>query len=147
LPLDPAELKAHDNDVKATSHVLIDSLLKMLFSHREENRFLEVQLRSGRKDVLYRGDLLSGAIIASIVDRAKEIAIKRSIESKKEEGIGEADLLRSLDLEFAENDIFPPTDITEDWLMLLDYDPENVVKVSPIRPQTGARAKGVSAVV
>jgi len=147
LPLDPAALKAHENDLKATSHALIDSLLKMLFSHRDENRFLEVQLRSGRKDILYRGDLLSGAIIASIVDRAKEIAIKRSIESRKEEGIGEADLLRSLDLEFAENDIFPPTDITEDWLMLLDYDPENVVKVSPIRPQTGARAKGVSAVV
>jgi len=147
LPLDPAALKAHDNDVPSTARTLIDSLLKALFAHRDENRFLEVQLRSGRKDVLYRGDLLSGAIIASIVDRAKELAIKRSIESKKEEGIGEADLLRSLDLEFAENDIFPPTDITEDWLMLLDYDPENVVKVSPIRPETGARAKGVSAVV
>jgi proteasome-associated ATPase len=147
LPLDAAALKAHDNDVPATARTLIESQLKSLFSHRDENRFLEVQLRSGRKDVLYRGDLLSGAIIASIVDRAKELAIKRSIESKKEEGIGEADLLRSLDLEFAENDIFPPTDITEDWLMLLDYDPENVVKVSPIRPQTGARAKGVSAVV
>jgi proteasome-associated ATPase len=147
LPLDPVALKAHDNDVPATARALIESLLKALFAHRDENRFLEVQLRSGRKDILYRGDLLSGAIIASIVDRAKELAIKRSIESKKEEGIGEADLLRSLDLEFAENDIFPPTDITEDWLMLLDYDPENVVKVSPIRPQTGARAKGVSAVV
>jgi proteasome-associated ATPase len=118
-----------------------------LFAHKDENRFLEVQLRSGRKDILYRGDLLSGAIIQSIVDRAKELAIKRSIESKKDEGLGETDLLKSLELEFSENDIFPPTDIVEDWLMLLDYDPENVVKVSPIRPQTGPRAKGVSAVV
>ena len=50
-------------------------------------------------------------------------------------------------MEFSENDIFPPNDIVEDWLMLIDYDPENVVKVSPIRPQTGARAKGISAVV
>jgi proteasome-associated ATPase len=147
LPLDPAALKANGNDPKAAVHALVDSALKALFAHRDENRFLEVQLRSGRNAVLYRGDLLSGAIIASIVERAKEIAIKRSIESKKDEGIGEADLLHSLDLEFAENDIFPPTDITEDWLMLLDYDPENVVKVSPIRPRTGARAKGVSTVV
>src|SRR5207249_3539929 len=106
---------------------LIDTAIKSLFNHKDENRFLEVALRSGRKDVLYRGDLLSGAIIESIVARAKEIAIKRSIESKKDEGIGEADVLKALDLEFSENDIFPPTDIVEDWLMLLDYDPENVV--------------------
>ena len=89
----------------------------------------------------------SGAIIASIVERAKEIAIKRSIENHRDEGISEADLLQSIELEFKENDIFPPTDITEDWLMLLDYDPENVVKVSPIHPQTGARSRGVSTVV
>ncbi len=147
LPLDPGAVKAHGNDVKTTAEALIDAALKALFAHREENRFLEVQLRSGRNAILYRGDLLSGAIIANIVERAKELAIKRSIESKRDEGISEADLLRSLELEFAENDIFPPTDITEDWLKLLDYDPENVVKVSPIHAASAARAKGVSAVV
>ena len=147
LPIDPAVLKAHDGDAKETVKTLVDSVVNTLFTHRDENRFLEVQLRSGRNAVLYRGDLISGAIIASIVERAKEMAIKRSIDSKKDEGISEADLLRSLELEYAENDIFPPTDITEDWLMLLDYDPENVVKVSPIRPVTSARSKGVSAVV
>jgi proteasome-associated ATPase len=147
LPLDPATIKAHSADERTTLTALIDSVNNSLFSRRDDNRFLEVQLRSGRKDILYRGDLLSGAVIASIVDRAKELAIKRSIETKKDEGVSEADLLRALDLEFIENDIFPPTDITEDWLKLLDYDPENVVKVSPIRPQTGARAKGVSPVV
>ncbi len=147
LPIDPATLKAQGGDQKAAVAALVDSVVKALFAHRDENRFLEVQLRSGRNAVLYRGDLISGAIISSIVERAKEMAIKRSIDSKKDEGISEADLLRSLELEYAENDIFPPTDITEDWLMLLDYDPENVVKVSPIRPVSGVRAKGVSAVV
>jgi proteasome-associated ATPase len=147
LPIDPATLKTHGGDAKAAVAALVDSVVKTLFAHRDENRFLEVQLRSGRTAVLYRGDLVSGAIVASIVERAKEMAIKRSIDSKKDEGISEADLLRALDLEYAENDIFPPTDITEDWLMLLDYDPENVVKVSPIRPVSAARSKGVSAVV
>jgi len=147
LPIDPATLKAHGGDAKASVTALVDSVVKTLFAHRDENRFLEVQLRSGRNAVLYRGDLISGAIISSIVERSKEMAIKRSIVSKKDEGISEADLLRSLELEYAENDIFPPTDITEDWLMLLDYDPENVVKVSPIRPVSATRSKGVSAVV
>ena len=129
------------------SEALLDSIIGNLFTHRDENRFLEVQLRSGRSHILYRGDLISGAIIASIVERAKELAIKRSIESKKDEGISEADLLQSIELEYHENDIFPPTDITEDWLKLLDYDPENVVKVAPIHTRAPARTKGISPVV
>jgi proteasome-associated ATPase len=97
--------------------------------------------------MLYRGDLISGAIIASIVDRAKETALKRAISSKGDEGIGEEDLLHAIQSEYVENDIFPPTDITEDWLMLLDHDPENVVKVSPIHASRAHEKKGVSRVV
>ena len=51
------------------------------------------------------------------------------------EGISETDLLSAVEAEFAREDIFPPTEVVEDWLKLLDYDPENVVKVSPIRPR------------
>ncbi len=126
---------------------LLEGVIGQLFTHRDENRFLEVQLRSGRSHILYRGDLISGAIIASIVERAKELAIKRSIESQHDEGISEADLLQSVELEYHENDIFPPTDITEDWLKLLDYDPENVVKIAPIQTRATARTKGISPVV
>ena len=48
-------------------------------------------------------------------------------------GISESDLQLSFVAEFTENDIFPPTDMTEDWFKLIDYDPENVVKISPVR--------------
>ena len=72
-------------------------------------------------------------MIASIVERAKGIAIKRAIASAEEEGISLDDLRASLDAEYLENDIFPPGDMTEDWLQLIDHDPENVVKVSPVR--------------
>jgi len=50
-----------------------------------------------------------------------------------EEGITETDLRLAFDAEYRENDIFPPSDVTEDWLKLIDYDPENVVKIAPIR--------------
>ena len=40
----------------------------------------------------------------------------------QEEGISASDLSLSLNAEYSENDIFPPTDITEDWLKLIDYD-------------------------
>ena len=118
-------------------------MLDTQFARREENKFLEITLRSGRKDVVYRSDLLSGAIIASIVERAKAMAIKRSITTQKEEGISENDLQTAFNAEFSENDIFPPTDISEDWFKLIDYDPENVVKISPVRTTAIARSPGI----
>ena len=77
----------------------------------------------------------SGAIIAAVVERAKSLAIKRSIETKQETHLTRADLAAALQQEYAENDLFPPTDITEDWLKLTDFDPENVIKLAPIRPR------------
>jgi proteasome-associated ATPase len=100
-----------------------------------ENQFLEITYRSGKKDFLYRGDLASGAIIAAIVERAKSLAIKRSIETKQETHLSREDLAQALQKEYAENDLFPPTDITEDWLKLTDFDPDNVIKLAPIRPR------------
>jgi proteasome-associated ATPase len=138
LPYDPQTVKGAGGVPEAIEQ-LVQRVVEHQFSHREENRFLEVTLRSGRKEVLYRGDLISGAIIASIVERAKSVAIKRAISSGQEEGISESDLLLSCDAEYAENDIFPPSDITEDWLKLIDYDSENVVKVAPFRAGTKPR--------
>ena len=43
-------------------------------------------------------------------------------------------LLAALQREYQENDLFPATDITEDWLKLTDFDPDNVIKLGPIRP-------------
>ncbi|HEV3408908.1 MAG TPA: AAA family ATPase [Chthoniobacterales bacterium] len=113
---------------------LIERLLDAQFAKRDENKFLEVTLRSGRKDVVYRSDLLSGAIIASVVERAKGTAIKRAIATEQEEGIREEDLQLAFNAEFSENDIFPPLDVLEDWFKLIDYDPENVVRIAPARP-------------
>jgi proteasome-associated ATPase len=141
LPYDPA-LVAEAGGTEAAVARLADELVDTIFARREENKFLSITLRSGKKDTLYRGDLISGAIIASIVERAKGMAIKRAIASIREgagsegsaEGIHSTDLRLAFDAEYANNDIFPPSDITEDWLHLIDYDAENVVKVSPIPP-------------
>src|SRR5205823_4172219 len=146
LPYDPA-LVSEAGGVPEAIDFLVNKIIDQQFSHREENKFLEVTLRSGKRDILYRGDLISGAIIASLVERAKGFAIKRAIATQHEEGISESDLRLSLEAEYAENDIFPPTDITEDWLKLIDYDSENVVKVSPIRPGSADKPRTVTGVI
>lgn len=134
LPIDSNAVEEQGGDIEKTVADIVKQTVSEIFAKRDDTRFLEVTLRSGRKDVLTRGDLCSGAILESIVRRAKEYAIKRSIASGQEEGIGIDDMLVAVETEFAENEIFPPSDNTEDWLKLLDYDPENVVKISPIRP-------------
>ena len=142
LPYDGALAKEAES-MAATVDKLIERFVDWQFARRDENKFLEVTLRSGRKEILYRSNLISGAIIASIVERAKAMAIKRAIATQQEEGIREMDLQLAFDAEYAENDIFPTTDITEDWLKLIDYDPENVVKIAPVRRPVGESASHI----
>jgi len=146
LPYDGALAKEADH-VGAAVDKLIERFVDWQFVRRDENKFLEVTLRSGRKEILYRSDLISGAIIASIVERAKAMAIKRAIATQQEEGIREMDLQLAFDAEYDENDIFPTTDITEDWLKLIDYDPENVVKIAPVKPVCDSAAQPGSGVI
>jgi proteasome-associated ATPase len=146
LPYDGALAKEADQIGGAVER-LIERFVDWQFARRDENKFLEVTFRSGRKEMLYRSDLISGAIIASIVERAKAMAIKRSIASGQSEGITENDLQLAFNAEYTENDIFPTTDITEDWLKLIDYDPENVVKIAPVRPTADARSRAISGVI
>ncbi|HYR23143.1 MAG TPA: AAA family ATPase [Chthoniobacterales bacterium] len=146
LPYDGAFAKEAEH-IGAAVDKLIERFVDWQFTRRDENKFLEVTLRSGRKEILYRSDLISGAIIASIVERAKAMAIKRAIATNQEEGIREMDLQLAFDAEYSENDIFPTTDITEDWLKLIDYDPENVVKIAPVRPVADSAAHPGSGVI
>jgi proteasome-associated ATPase len=146
LPYDAAILESAESK-PAAIEALIDRLLENQFAKREENRLLEVTLRSGRKEALFRSDVISGAIIASVVERAKGMAIKRSIASGKDEGISETDLQVGWNAEYLENEILPATDITEDWLKLIDYDPDNVVKISPVRLLDRPKAKTTSGVI
>jgi proteasome-associated ATPase len=118
---------------------MVERVVEDLFEQTEEHRFLEVTLRSGRKEILYRSDLISGAIIESIVSRAKELAIKRAIAGQEPEGLTENDLMLAGRQEYEQSEIFPPSDITEDWLKLIDYDPENVVGVMPLRSSSNKR--------
>ncbi len=118
---------------------LIDQIVKAHYEKTETNRFLEVTYRSGKQEHLYRGDLASGAVIAAIVERAKEYAIKRSIKEGGESPspISIDDLLEAFEKEYKENELFPPSDITEDWLKLTDFDPSNIVRLNPYKRKSG----------
>lgn len=112
---------------------LAKAIAERHFERCENSRFLEVTFRSGKTGYVHRGELASGAMIESIVERAKESAIARSIEAGTLSPLNLADLETSLGQEYSENELFPPSDLTEDWLKLTDLDPGNVIKLAPCK--------------
>ncbi len=133
LPLDVPATTEPGGGTSHTIRVLVTEVLEALFSRGDDNRLLAIRLRTGQQKVLYRGDLLSGAILASIVQRAKEKAIDRTIQSGRPEGLAVKDLLDAVQEEFREGEMLPPDDAAEEWLKLLDHHPEQVVGISSFR--------------
>lgn len=139
IPLDPDLIKASGSAEKARES-LLETLTDEIWEKTKANEFVTVALRSGSVETLYRKDLLSGAVIKAIVDRAKNSAIQRAISSGGgEAGVNLADLSLAAETEFKENEIFPKSDLQEDWLQLLDYSPENVASVRPVGERKGER--------
>ena len=133
LPLDPTLVKDRGGEPVQAVVALVEDIIEAIFRRTEETRLLSIRLRSGQSTVLYRGDLVSGAILASIVQRAKEKAIDRTVQSGLPAGLLEEDLRVAVSEEFREGDMVPPDDAAEEWLKLLDHHPEQVVGISSFR--------------
>lgn len=137
LPLDSALVKEHV-EPECARIALVESTLSFLWRETKETEFMRVQMRNGTTETLHWKDMVSGALLKSVVDRAKDTAIRRAIaEGDEAAGISEEDLHESVRAEFAENEIFPKNDAVEDWLKLLDFEPESVVSVKPVRQSKG----------
>lgn len=133
LPIDSKLMAKHKCKAGRAREALIDAAIEHLWRKSRETEFLRIHYRSGQAETLYWKDLVSGALIKSVVDRAKDLAIRRAIEDPAgEHGLSEEDLCRSIEAEYRENEIFPKSDVQDDWLKLLDVEPENVAAVRPI---------------
>jgi proteasome-associated ATPase len=140
LPLD-YRLVAEFGSEREARASLVERSTDFIWKKSPETEFLEVYLRNGSVDTLYWKDLVSGALLTSVVERAKDYAIRRSIDVKSsKEGVSWEDLERAIRNEFKENEIFPKTDNLEDWLKLVDYEPENVVSLKPVHHKKAASA-------
>ncbi|SRR5581483_4049589 len=134
IPLDPDAVAAEGGDENAVRECMIDSAAMYIWRANQETEFVKVMFRHGDSQTLYWRDLISGALIKSVVDRAKDFAIERAIaDPETAHGIRLDDLKRAITQEYRENEIFPQTDSQEDWLKLLDFEEENVASIKPIR--------------
>ena len=150
LPLDSELLGQQGADHEAARRAVIEQVLDSLFSRTDQSRVLSIRLRNGHQKVLYRGDLLSGAILSSIVQRAKEKAIERVVAQdapSSGDGIRSQDLLDAVNEEYREGEMLPPDDAAEEWLKLLDHHPDQVVGVSSFRRGRQAEERLVNQII
>ena len=137
LPFDAEVLTKHNGDAKEVAAELVTETIQYIWQQTAKSEFLDVYLRSGGTTRLYWKDLVSGALLSSLVERAKSLAIRRAIETGNHDlGLLLSDFTDAVDAEYKENEIFPKSDLVEDWLMLIDQAPENVADVKPIRVDT-----------
>lgn len=137
LPLDAGLIAEFDGEACARK-ALIEAATAFLWRKAKETEFLRVHMLNGATQTLHWQDLVSGALLKSVVDRAKDLAIRRAIEEPDaEHGLRLADVEEAIRAEYRENEIFPKSDTLEDWLKLIDVEPESVATVKPIRPSRG----------
>jgi proteasome-associated ATPase len=107
---------------------MIAAVVESMYSLGEDNRFLEVTYANGEKEVLYFKDFASGAMIESIVRRAKKLALKRLIGGGAK-GVTTEDLLAGVREEFKENEDLPNTSNPDDWAKIAGRKGERIVYV------------------
>lgn len=147
LPFDQALREERGGDAAGVSASLAREIVDTLFKRTDDNRLLSIRLRNGQHQVLYRSDLISGAILASIVQRAKEKAIDRTIQTGRSAGMTAQDLLDAAAEEFREGEMLPPDDAAEEWLKLLDHHPEQVVGISSFRRGRQTEERAVNQII
>jgi len=125
---------------------MIGHSVEAMYSLSEENRFLEVTYANGDKEVLYFKDFSSGAMIESVVRRAKKLALKRFIGGGGK-GVGGDDLLAAVREEFKENEDLPNTTNPDDWAKIAGKKGERIVYVKPLMGETKDKMRGVEKIV
>jgi len=128
LPIAESETRASHGDAKAAVQGLIAAAVEAMYAPSDANRFLEATYANGEKEILYFKDFASGAMIESIVRRAKKLALKRYI-GRGEKGLTGDDLVSAVREEFKENEDLPNTSNPDDWAKIAGRKRERIVAI------------------
>lgn len=130
LPIAP-EMIAKEGSPQAAVNVMIEAALDRLYSRDRHTALFEVVLADGSTQMIYLGDLVSGAMIAGTVERAKKLAIKESLETG-EGGMSTLLLLRGVEEETRESIELASTTSPEEWARTVGLRSTDVVSVTSL---------------
>lgn len=137
LRFDPDELggRALDSYLEQVRTEVVEHL----FRREDATRYADLVLASGGVYSLHLADLVSGAMLRNIVDRAKKLAIK-DIVAGRGHGLRLQHFLDSVDAEFAEQTDLPNTTNPAEWARLTGIRGERVVEVRAVAAEVGVTA-------
>jgi proteasome-associated ATPase len=115
-------------DVRGGAEYLVHKVSESMYRAEKETEFLEVTYVNGVKEVMHFSDFASGAMIQSIVNRAKTSAIKDEIAGKGE-GITLEHLKQAVVDEFRETEDLPNTTNPDDWAKIAGKKGERIANV------------------
>jgi proteasome-associated ATPase len=146
LPIHESEIRQDGGDAQVAVDRMIAGTVEEMYNLGDDNRFLEVTYANGDKEVLYFKDFSSGAMIESIVRRAKKLALKRYIHTA-EKGIKSEDLINAVREEFKENEDLPNTTNPDDWAKIAGKKGERIVYVKPLMGETKEKKRDVEKII
>src|SRR4029077_9827626 len=141
-----AEETRQRGGVQPAIDAMIAGAVDAMYTCGEATRFLEVTYRNGDTEVLHVKDFVSGAMIESIVRRAKMLALKRRLAGAAK-GIAADDLLQAVREELRENEDLPNTTNPDDWAKIAGKKGERIVSVTSLVGQPAPAERSVEKVV
>lgn len=130
LPLCDHDLGVYGSARKAIA-AMIDAGVERLFTQDTSTALFDAVLASGRTQRIHLCDIVSGAMIAGIVERAKKLAIKDSLKGKTQ-GIGRSHVLAGVEEEMRESIELAQTSSPQDWARTIGLK-EEIVAIAPLK--------------
>jgi proteasome-associated ATPase len=146
LPIAAADLDAAGGAREGAVASMIATVVEAMFALTDANRLIEVTYANGENETLYFKDFASGAMIESIVRRAKKLALKRYIQ-RSEKGLTADDFVAAVREEFKENEDLPNTSNPDDWAKIAGRKRERIVSIKLVHHTAEAKAAPVQRVV
>ena len=133
LPLDPGELAGAGGDREAAAAAMRRAAVDALYARTPATAVLEVVCASGARRTLHLADLVSGAMLAAVVARAKTAAIKDEIAGGPG-GLSTARLLEAIAVEARQNEEITSAAGPEGWERLIGRRGERIRSVTRLVP-------------
>ncbi len=131
LPIAQSMIDQHGSVEEAVS-VMIEAALASLYAEDDSTALFTVHLADGSHFTVYLHDLVSGAMIAGTVERAKKIAIKNTLENG-EGGLTTDMVLAGVQEEMRESKELAGTTSPDEWARTVGLGGGEVVAVIPIQ--------------
>ena len=128
-----ASVPLHTGSDSLSHDEMISRAVDHLYRRQADTALLSARTHSGAERTIYLADIVSGAMIAGIVERAKKYAILDTIENSRH-GMTSEHLMRGLDDEIRESMELATRQSPADWARTIGLD-QDIVEIRPIKKE------------